>query len=109
MTLARKTCSEAFWAVSGTPTKHALSSLTYAEDSAPVQTAWTQEGIQDLRHLLGIMTNLLQMKPFDVEGKAVGNSSNTLVVKPLAGKDGPSYGAIDRIEGLIHSVMVRTR
>lgn len=109
MTLARKTCSQAFWAVSGTPTKHALSSDSHFENASTSASPWGQGSIQDLRRLLGIMTNLLQMKPFDIEGKSVDTSANTLVVKPLADKVGPCYGAIKRIEKLIHLVMVRTR
>lgn len=109
MSLARKTCSEAFWAVSGTPTKHALSIIAPPDEDAVEPCAWIAEGIQDLKHLLDIMTNLLHMRPFDVKGAGQENSANSLVVKPVSGKDGPLYGAIDRIEGLINSVVVRTR
>lgn len=49
------------------------------------------------------------MQPFDVKGAGQENSANSLVVKPVSGKDGPLYGAIERIEGLINSVVVRTR
>ncbi|KAJ9121638.1 hypothetical protein QFC22_002258 [Naganishia vaughanmartiniae] len=107
MDLARNTCSEAFWAVSGTPTKHALSS-TIARDTA-TSGKWSDEAIKDIGRLLGIFTNLLQMKPFDVTGKSVANSPTTLVINPLRGKDGPACGAVERLARLVNSVMVRNR
>lgn len=109
MTLARQTCSEAFWAVSGTPTKHALSSQNNERNGVSLARAWTSEGMEDLRRLLGIMTYLLHMKPFDVPGKLAENSANTLVVSPLNRYDGPMYGAVGRVENLIRMLMVRTR
>lgn len=107
MELARKTCSEAFWAVSGTPTKHALSS-NVARDMA-VSSKWSDEAIKDIGRLLGIFTNLLQMKPFDVTGNSIANSSTTLVINPLRGKHGPLCGAVERLTKLVNSVMVRNR
>jgi hypothetical protein len=109
MSLARQTCSEAFWAVSGTPTKHALTAIPSTDDTAPAPVAWTAEGMQDLKHLLDIMTHLLQMQPFNAKGAGPENKSHALVLKPVSGKDGPLYGAVERIEGLIQSVMIRTR
>lgn len=107
MELARKTCSEAFWAVSGTPTKHALSATIGR--SAPVSGRWSEEAIKDVGRLLGIFTNLLQMKPFDVTGKSIANSPTTLVINPLRGKDGPEKGAVERLAHLVNCVMVRNR
>ncbi|KAJ9107887.1 hypothetical protein QFC19_002630 [Naganishia cerealis] len=109
MHLARKTCSEAFWAVSGTPTKHALSSFSYATCNMPDTGRWSDESLKDLNHLLGILTNLLQMKPFDVTGKSIATSPTTLVINPLRAKEGPVHGAVERVQKIIHSVMVRTR
>jgi hypothetical protein len=109
MTLARQTCSEAFWAVSGTPTKHALSNNNDPANGASLARAWTSEGMADLHRLLGIMTNLLHMKPFDVDGSQSENGTNALVVKPLT-RNGPTmYGAVGRVENLVRMVMVRTR
>ncbi|KAJ9102438.1 hypothetical protein QFC21_002838 [Naganishia friedmannii] len=107
MELARKTCSEAFWAISGTPTKHALSS-TIARDTA-VSGKWSDEAIKDIGRLLGIVTNLLQMKPFDITGKSIANSPTTLVINPLRGTDGPVCGAVERLAQLVNSIMVRNR
>ena len=109
MTLCRKTCSEAHWAVSGTPTKHALSSHSDTPNEGSISRAWTSQGMDDLKRLLGIMTNLLHMKPFDTDVQPTENSSTNLVVNPLSGQGGPVYGAVARVENLIRMTMVRTR
>lgn len=95
--------------MSGTPTKHALSANSNTENGASLARAWTSEGMEDLQRLLGIMTNLLHMKPFDVDGTQSENGTNALVVKPLTRKGSPMYGAVERVENLIRMVMVRTR
>ena len=109
MTLCRQTCSEAHWAVSGTPTKHALSSNSDTQAEASTAREWTSQGMEDLKRLLGIMTNLLHMKPFDADNQPSENSSTNLVVNPLSRHGGPIYGAVARVENLIRMTMVRTR
>ena len=65
--------------------------------------------MDDLKRLLGIMTNLLHMKPFDTDAQLLGNNSTKLVVNPLSRRGGPMYGAVARVENLIRMTMVRTR